>query len=83
MEKEVTLTDENGNEYTQIVTETVPVTHTQTVQVYEYHEVWFEDAVSMAQKVALARGYRVQGIAIWRMGFIPNNVLDAIFQQAK
>jgi spore germination protein YaaH len=32
------------------------------------HTVWFEDARSLSAKLALAATYRVNGVAIWRLG---------------
>jgi len=32
------------------------------------HQVWFEDGISAAKKIALARQYRLGGIAQWRLG---------------
>ena len=46
-------------------------------------QVWFEDAQSLAQKAELAVKYRLKGIAIWRMGFFPNEVFDAILEAVK
>ncbi|MGI5892261.1 MAG: stalk domain-containing protein [Bacillota bacterium] len=37
------------------------------------YEVWFEDAVSLAQKAALARKYDLAGVAVWRMDFVPRD----------
>lgn len=82
-EQTVTLTDADGKTYTEIQKIKQPVMHKKTVQVYEQHEVWFEDAQSLSEKIALARGYRVQGVALWRMGFMPQDVMDAIFAQTK
>lgn len=34
-----------------------------------YHEVWYQDERVMAQRIALARKYKLRGIAIWRLGY--------------
>ena len=49
----------------------------------EARTVWFEDGQSLAQKAALAKKYGFAGIAIWRMGFFPNEVLDEILAAVK
>ncbi|MDI7250035.1 MAG: glycosyl hydrolase family 18 protein [Bacillota bacterium] len=33
------------------------------------HEVWFQDATNVKEKVDLARRYNLRGVAIWRLGF--------------
>ena len=40
--------------------------------------VWFEDAVSMKQKMDLVKKYDLAGIAVWRMGRLPDDVWAAI-----
>lgn len=45
--------------------------------------VWFEDAQSMAQKAALAKKYNLAGIAVWRMGIVPDDVWLAIVNAVK
>lgn len=41
-------------------------------------EVWFEDATSMQQKMDLVKKYDLAGVAVWRMGRLPQDVWDAI-----
>ncbi len=41
-------------------------------------QLWFEDAQSMAQKAALAKEYGLAGIAVWRMGIVPDDIWLAI-----
>lgn len=33
------------------------------------HEVWFQDATNLREKLDLARRYNLRGIALWRLGF--------------
>jgi len=33
------------------------------------HEVWFQDATNLREKLDLARRYNLRGVAIWRLGF--------------
>ncbi|MEW6547494.1 MAG: glycosyl hydrolase family 18 protein [Bacillota bacterium] len=33
------------------------------------HEVWFQDATNLKEKLELARRYNLRGIALWRLGF--------------
>lgn len=40
--------------------------------------VWFEDAVSMQQKIDLVKKYNLAGVAVWRMGRVPADVWAAI-----
>ena len=40
--------------------------------------VWFEDAVSMGQKIDLVKKYDLAGVAVWRMGRVPSDVWAAI-----
>ncbi|MBE3591090.1 MAG: glycoside hydrolase family 18 [Firmicutes bacterium] len=42
------------------------------------HIVWYEDEVSVAKKVKLARDMRLKGIAIWRLGYENQKYWDAI-----
>ena len=49
----------------------------------EARTVWFEDGQSLAQKAALAKKYGLAGIAIWRMGFFPDEVFDQILNAVK
>lgn len=41
-------------------------------------EVWFEDAVSIKQKMDIVKKYDLAGVAVWRMGRLPQDVWDAI-----
>ena len=41
-------------------------------------QLWFEDAVSLGQKAALAREYGVGGIGLWRMGIVPDEIWQSI-----
>lgn len=47
------------------------------------HEVWYEDAQSLCQKAALVKKYNLAGIALWRMGFPPDDVWQAIVNTVK
>ncbi|MCI8335881.1 MAG: hypothetical protein HFI72_01740 [Peptococcaceae bacterium] len=40
--------------------------------------VWFEDAVSIGQKMDLVKKYDLAGVAVWRMGRVPSDVWAAI-----
>lgn len=40
--------------------------------------VWFEDAVSIKQKMDLVKKYDLSGVAVWRMGRLPSDVWEAI-----
>lgn len=40
--------------------------------------VWFEDATSMKQKMDLVKKYDLAGVAVWRMGRVPEDVWTAI-----
>ena len=40
--------------------------------------VWFEDAVSIKQKMDLVKQYDLAGVAVWRMGRLPADVWEAI-----
>ncbi|MBX5476907.1 MAG: glycoside hydrolase family 18 [Clostridia bacterium] len=42
------------------------------------HVVWYEDEVSVAKKVRLAKDMRLKGIAIWRLGYENQKYWDAI-----
>jgi spore germination protein YaaH len=42
------------------------------------HEVWFEDAVSVATLLSLVNKYGVSGVAIWRLGGEDTNIYTAI-----
>ena len=46
------------------------------------HEVWFEDAQSIASKLGLARGFDLEGVSYWNiMKYFPQNylVLNALY----
>lgn len=47
------------------------------------HEVWYEDARSIARKVELAREKNLHGVAIWRVGFETPEYWQAIRQAAR
>ena len=40
--------------------------------------VYFEDAVSIKEKIDLVKKYDLSGVAVWRMGKIPDDVWEAI-----
>ncbi len=40
--------------------------------------VYYEDAYSVGVKAALVKRYQLAGIAIWRMGIVPDDVYQAI-----
>ena len=42
------------------------------------HQVWFEDAASVATKLELVKKYHLQGIALWRLGIIPGDIWQTI-----
>ena len=44
----------------------------------ESRVLWFEDAYSMGQKAALVKEYGLAGVAVWRMGIVPDDVWEAV-----
>lgn len=42
------------------------------------HEVWFEDARSIAPKIAVAQHYLLDGIALWRLGGEDPEIWDVV-----
>jgi len=42
------------------------------------HQVWFEDAPSVRAKMELVNKYQLRGIALWRLGIIPQDIWHAI-----
>lgn len=42
------------------------------------HEVWYEDASSIRAKVRLAKRYELAGVAVWRIGVVPEDIWNAI-----
>ncbi|MEG1500812.1 MAG: glycosyl hydrolase family 18 protein [Clostridiales bacterium] len=43
-------------------------------------QAWFEDGQSLAQKATIAKKSGAAGIAVWRMGFVPNDVWDDVLK---
>ena len=41
-------------------------------------QVWFEDASSVRTKLELVKKYNLAGIAIWRLGIIPQDIWEVI-----
>lgn len=42
------------------------------------HQVWFEDVDSLRTKLELVKKYDLAGIALWRLGIIPQDIWDVI-----
>jgi spore germination protein YaaH len=42
------------------------------------HQVWFEDTTSILAKLELVKKYDLKGIAIWRLGIIPDNTWQSM-----
>lgn len=40
--------------------------------------VWYENAQSIADKVKLAEMYGIDGVSVWRLGLIPNDIWNGI-----
>jgi hypothetical protein len=57
---------------------------TYTTEAGERIFLWYEDSVSIAEKLKLARLFGVTGVSVWRIGIIPNynewNVWDILTQ---
>jgi len=45
------------------------------------HQIWFEDSQSVAAKLSLVQQYGINGIALWQIGTIPQEIWDTINQQ--
>ena len=45
--------------------------------------LWYEDALSLGQKAALARKYNVGGIGLWRMGIVPDDMWQSVVDNYK
>ncbi|WP_051531174.1 glycosyl hydrolase family 18 protein [Clostridiisalibacter paucivorans] len=43
-----------------------------------YHEVWFENAQSIYEKIKLAWDYGIKGVALWRLGMEDNNIWNML-----
>ena len=43
-------------------------------------QLWFEDALSLGEKAALAREYEVGGIGLWRMGIAPDDIWQSVVE---
>ena len=42
------------------------------------HEVWYENQQSVQGKLELAKRYDLAGVALWRLGLVPQEVWDAL-----
>lgn len=38
----------------------------------EHYRLWYEDAQSVSEKLALARMFGIHGVSVWRLGMIPD-----------
>ncbi len=77
----VQLADDVGAEITFDRTSASPTYHYYDEEGRE-HEVWFEDAQSIASKLGLARGFDLEGVSYWNiMKYFPQNylVLNALY----